>query len=382
MYTRDPPDTIRKYIALTYSSGIGVPMPRQSRAQVFQPHEVGAYHVFNRTCRRSWLHGLDPLTGIDHSHRRLWFQERMKFLSQHFCLDIIAFAILSNHYHCVIRNRPDLVQKLSDREVAQRWLALTARRACRENPKIRECEIEAITSQTQRVAELRARLSDISWFVRLMCQTVARQCNVEDKCSGRFFEERFKLHRLESESDVLACMAYVDLNPLRAGMVDSLDDPAAQVSIGERLRGLDDQHVDPSSWLAPLELASEVDGQPVEVVNDLSAEEIELRRAALSEKLGCLPMTLEAYCQLLWHLAIESRPELQSSPQLTAAQLRKPVWSSGNAVELDGVTSRMDQWSRQCDASVRGHACQATRKLQPKPRLVAVPPPLPSIIPS
>jgi REP element-mobilizing transposase RayT len=287
----------------------------------------------------------------------------MKFLSQHFCLEILAFAILSNHWHCVIRNRPDLAQKLSDREVARRWLALTARRDCRENPKIRECEIEAITSQPLRLAELRTRLSDISWFVRLMCQTVARQCNIEDGCSGRFFEERFKLHPLESESDVLACMAYVDLNPLRAGMVDSLDDPAAQVSIGERLRGLNDQLVDPSSWLAPLELVSEVDGQSVAVVNDLSAEEIERRRATLSEKLGCLPMTLEAYCQLLWHLVIESRPELQSSPQLTADHLRSPIWLSGNVVELNQVTSRMDQWARQCDASVRGHSCRAARRL-------------------
>jgi hypothetical protein len=123
-----------------------------------------------------------------------------------------------------------------------------------------------------------------------------------------------------------------------------------------------------------MELASEVDGQPVAVVNDLSAEEIQRRSAALSEKLGCLPVTLEAYCHLLWHLAIESRPELQSSPQLTAAQLRKPVWTSGNAVELDDVTSRMDQWSRQGDASVRGHACRATRRLQPTRPHAARPP--------
>ena len=68
---------------------------------------------------------------------------------------------------------------------------------------------------------------------------------------------------------MLACMANVDLNPIRSGMVDSLDAADANVSIAERLRGLDGEPVDSASWLAPLELASEVDGQPVVVASVL-----------------------------------------------------------------------------------------------------------------
>lgn len=67
-------------------------MARLARSEVLKTHEVVVYHASNRTCRQSWLHGIDPLTGVDHSHRRDWFQERMKFLSQHFCVDILAFA--------------------------------------------------------------------------------------------------------------------------------------------------------------------------------------------------------------------------------------------------------------------------------------------------
>ena len=51
--------------------------------------------------------------------------------------------------------------------------------------------------------------------------------------------------------------------------VTTLDANAANVSIAERLRGLDDEPVDTSSWLAPLELTSEVDGQPAVVFNEL-----------------------------------------------------------------------------------------------------------------
>ena len=339
-------------------------MARLARSEVFKADEVGVYHAFNRTCRRSWLHGVDPLTGVDHSHRRDWFQERMQFLSQYLCLEILAFAIMSNHWHCVIRNRPDLVQKLTDRQVAIRWLSLLSRRGGRkkQGDEIAESEIEAILSQPEFVAELRQRLSSISCFVGLMCQTVARRCNIEDECTGRFFEERFKLNKLEDEADVLACMAYVDLNPIRSGMVDSLDAADANVSIAERLRGLDGEPVDTSSWLAPLELASEVDGQPAVVFNNLSAEEIERRRQDLTEQMGCVPMSLEAYQRLLWHLAFESCPELQVNAMLTADQLREPTWRDGTPVDLESLLARTQPLERRCNASISSHACRAIRE--------------------
>jgi len=161
---------------------------------------------------------------------------------------------------------------------------------------------------------------------------------------------------------VLACMANVDLNPIRSGMVDSLDAADANVSIAERLRGLDDEPVDSASWLAPLELASEVDGQPVVVANDLAAEEIERRRQALSEQMGCLPMSLEAYQRLLLHLAIESRPELQANSTLTADQLRSPVWKDGRPVDLESLLARTQPLKRRCNASISSHACRAIRE--------------------
>jgi len=198
-------------------------MPRKNRSDVYDPTQHGVYHCFNRTTRRSYLHGVDPLTGYDYSHRRGWFRVRMKFLINGFCLDLLSYAIMPNHWHCVIRNRPDLVKKLTDREVAIRWLSLTSRKPTRGNKggEIREAEINAILSRPKRVKELRKRLSDISWFVKLMCQTVARQCNIDDGCTGHFFEDRFKLKPLKEQEDVLACMAYVDLNPIRAEMAET-----------------------------------------------------------------------------------------------------------------------------------------------------------------
>ena len=208
--------------------------------------ETPYYHCVARCVRRAFLCGDDKPSGRNFDHRKLWILERLKLLAAIFAIDVCAYAILSNHLHLVLRILAEQMAKWTDEEVLRR-----AGQLCPSTIKGIEDWPEA--RRKQLVATWRERLSSISWFMGRLCEFIARQANQEDECTGRFWEGRFRCQALLDEGALLACMSYVDLNPVRAGLARGLED-STWTSIHQRLRevgvGLGEEEGEPEAACA------------------------------------------------------------------------------------------------------------------------------------
>ena len=100
-------------------------MPGRPRKHVIRKDEIGVFHVWSRCVRQCWLCGVDPQTGQDYSHRKQWIHQRMEDFARIFAIDACVYAILSNHYHLIVRNRIDLAQQWTAEEVAPLVAALS-----------------------------------------------------------------------------------------------------------------------------------------------------------------------------------------------------------------------------------------------------------------
>ena len=178
------------------------------------------YHLVSRCVRRQFLCGDDPLTGKDYSHRREWIRTRLGLLVDVFAVDLCAYAVMSNHYHLVVRIDESAAMSWSSVEVLRRWLTVFKGPAWMHE-MMRADHSTGLHPGVQRMIEAyRSRLMSISWFMRCLNEPIARRANREDGVTGHFWQGRYRCQALADEGAVLAAMAYVDLNPVRAGMVD------------------------------------------------------------------------------------------------------------------------------------------------------------------
>jgi REP element-mobilizing transposase RayT len=184
------------------------------------------------------LCGEDKFTGQSYEHRRGWVEERLLFLSSVFAIDVCAYAVMSNHTHVVVCVDKELADSWSMKEVVRRWHqlyqgTLLSQKYLRED-KLSKSELFTLEETTE---IYRKRLYDISWLMRNLNEHIAREANKEDNCTGRFWEGRFKSQALLDDTAVLACMAYVDLNPIRANM-NSTPETSKHTSIRTRIQSI------------------------------------------------------------------------------------------------------------------------------------------------
>ncbi|MEM9070572.1 MAG: transposase, partial [Myxococcota bacterium] len=191
---------------------LGMP---QARAESLDVDTTAYYHCISRCVRRAFLCGKDPYTGRDFDYRKEWVEERLLSLSEIYAIDVYAYAVMSNHLHVVVKVDRSRADGWSDNEVTKRYSKLFrgARASLKDLPE---------ATKSKRIAVWRERLWSLSWMMRSLNEWIARRANREDECTGRFWEGRFRCQPLLDERALMTCMAYVDLNPLRAGLCKSV----------------------------------------------------------------------------------------------------------------------------------------------------------------
>ena len=132
--------------------------------------------------------GKDELTGKNFEHRREWVEEKLTVLNDVFAIDISAYAIMSNHTHLVLCIDMDTANAWSDEEVVRRWLQLFKGTLLIQQYNRGEAIPDYLQQTLEETIDIyRQRLMDISWFMRILNEGIARQANAEEGCTGRFY---------------------------------------------------------------------------------------------------------------------------------------------------------------------------------------------------
>ncbi len=187
------------------------------------------FHCISRCVRRAYL------CGDAAEHRRDWVRDRIRAAAAGFAIDVLAYAVMSNHLHLVVSTEPGRVTAWTALEVTQRWAVAHPRTGDDGAPvPWSDAEIATKANDSAWVAKARLRLRSLSWFMKSIKEGLARRANRDDGCTGHFWEGRFQSVPLLDQAAVIACMAYVDLNPIRAACADR-PETSAFTSVQDRI---------------------------------------------------------------------------------------------------------------------------------------------------
>jgi len=193
-----------------------------------------------------FLCGWDKSTRKQYGHRRRWLVKRARSLAECFAVDLLTYAVMSNHFHLVVIFDPKACETWSDEDVARRWIDAfpPPKPRSRARGRIATALIwerrkadrrELLLSNPARLERARRTLGSLSAFMKHLKQPIARRANLEDGCEGHFFQQRFYSGALLNEKAIIAASAYVDLNAVRANLAKTIEE-YEDVSIAERVR--------------------------------------------------------------------------------------------------------------------------------------------------
>jgi putative transposase len=171
-------------------------MPRTQRLIIND--ETAVYHVMSRTA----LDGF-PLGDVEKD----FMLDLIRRFSTLYFVEILGFCLMGNHFHILVRMFPE--HKYSDEDIQKRYERFYG---------------DDSMFAAGWIPSLREKLASLSEFVKEIKQSFSRYYNKTHHRRGTLWGERFKSLIVENGETLINCLAYIDLNPIRAGLVDRPED--------------------------------------------------------------------------------------------------------------------------------------------------------------
>ncbi len=222
-----------------------------ARKYLVDPEQPLYYHITSRCVQKAWLLGKDPITGRNYNHRKDWLLKQLDTITPAFSVSVQTYAVMSNHFHLVVYYDPLAARQWTPTEVATRWyLAHPAQLANPDDPQIRAEAIELLVENQERLEQCRAKLGSLSEYMKRLKQPIAERANTESDTDGHYWAKRFYSGAILSEEALLAVMAYVDLNPVRAKIARFLEE-CHHTGLEQRIRASEVTAASLETYLAP-----------------------------------------------------------------------------------------------------------------------------------
>ena len=186
------------------------------KPRIIGRRETNHYHVMSRVVDKRHVFG---------GEEKEFFRNAMRRLEAFSGVKVLAYCLMSNHFHLLVEV-PETVD-LDDKALMERLHAFypKARMAAIAQEFDRAREHAQKTGSETWLNELReryiCRMGDLSVFVKELKERFTKWHNRREGRRGTLWEERFKSVLVEDSDTALSTMAaYIELNPVRAGMVD------------------------------------------------------------------------------------------------------------------------------------------------------------------
>jgi REP element-mobilizing transposase RayT len=191
---------------------------RKGRLKLPSDQAAAWYHCISRVIQRQFLFGPDEK------------EQFVRILREYedFCeVRILTYCLMSNHFHILV----EVPKRANTPLTAEELIAKLKRLSCEQGYGWVQQQIELYRKNHDGAGEQRflqsfaIRMRDVSWFIRLVKQRFSGWYNRRNARKGTLWEERFKSVVVEGAGEALAAMAaYIDLNPVRGGLVSDPKD--------------------------------------------------------------------------------------------------------------------------------------------------------------